>query len=571
MNEWFKKLLASFKEKWAKWTAVQKGILIGIIVVVIVAIILMASLSSRPTTVRLFGAKITDENERNKILYRLDKDNVKAYVSSDGYISVDNEAIAETYRSVLIAEGLQPTGADAYSLFDTQKWSRTDFDDKVNWLRSTEKVVQQHLLRLPGIQTASVVLAIPDDDLFQEKQKPVTASIILTAKSGSDCLSDKRQIKGIQNLIKTSVEGLTDDNISIVDGETNLPINDFTGMEASERVDIIAKEQKEILKLETQYSSQVLSALKSTYSSNRVRIATMKIDMDMSKRSFTAKEYSSIETRKDDPNTPYSESEKVDYLPISSETVTKEWTGTGYNPSGPAGVEGQNPPVNSDVSNVIGKSVETGVKQNNALNEKDTTEEVSPSIDRVTVSVNIDGTWGAPLYTEPNSEKFYLEHGYYERKYTPIPDKEITDVAQLVQGAVGYNKARGDLVVVKNVPFDRSDDWRKNDISYRKAQQTKRTILFVLVGIAVVLIAFVLFRFVSREIERRKRRREEEALRKQQAEREQALWEAKDQGMEVTMSVEERRRAELQENAIAMAKEHPEDVAMLLRTWLMEE
>jgi len=42
MNEWFKKLLASFKEKWAKWTAVQKGILIGIIVVVIVAIILIA-------------------------------------------------------------------------------------------------------------------------------------------------------------------------------------------------------------------------------------------------------------------------------------------------------------------------------------------------------------------------------------------------------------------------------------------------------------------------------------------------------------------------------------------------
>ena len=26
-----------------------------------------------------------------------------------------------------------------------------------------------------------------------------------------------------------------------------------------------------------------------------------------------------------------------------------------------------------------------------------------------------------------------------------------------------------------------------------------------------------------------------------------------------------------QENAISMAKEHPEDVAMLIRTWLMEE
>jgi len=37
------------------------------------------------------------------------------------------------------------------------------------------------------------------------------------------------------------------------------------------------------------------------------------------------------------------------------------------------------------------------------------------------------------------------------------------------------------------------------------------------------------------------------------------------------MSVEERKRLELQENAVNMAKEHPEDVALLIRTWLMEE
>ena len=63
---------------------------------------------------------------------------------------------------------------------------------------------------------------------------------------------------------------------------------------------------------------------------------------------------------------------------------------------------------------------------------------------------------------------------------------------------------------------------------------------------------------------------QEEAL-QQQLEREKVLWESEQAGMEVTMSVEERRRAELQENAISMAKDHPEDVAMLIRTWLMEE
>ena len=78
-------------------------------------------------------------------------------------------------------------------------------------------------------------------------------------------------------------------------------------------------------------------------------------------------------------------------------------------------------------------------------------------------------------------------------------------------------------------------------------------------------------RLISRELERRRRLREEEMLRRQQAEREKALWDARQEGMEVTMSVEERKRAELLETAIAMSKEHPEDVAMLLRTWMMEE
>ena len=39
---------------------------------------------------------------------------------------------------------------------------------------------------------------------------------------------------------------------------------------------------------------------------------------------------------------------------------------------------------------------------------------------------------------------------------------------------------------------------------------------------------------------------------------------------EVEMSVEERARLEMQENAVNMAREHPEDVAQLIRTWLVE-
>ena len=48
MNEWFKKNLETIKEKWAKWTTLQKAIVAAIVVVAIAVIVLMASMSSRP-------------------------------------------------------------------------------------------------------------------------------------------------------------------------------------------------------------------------------------------------------------------------------------------------------------------------------------------------------------------------------------------------------------------------------------------------------------------------------------------------------------------------------------------
>jgi flagellar M-ring protein FliF len=47
--------------------------------------------------------------------------------------------------------------------------------------------------------------------------------------------------------------------------------------------------------------------------------------------------------------------------------------------------------------------------------------------------------------------------------------------------------------------------------------------------------------------------------------------EAEQEGMEVSISMEERNRMELMESVINMAKEHPDDAAQLIRTWLIDE
>jgi flagellar M-ring protein FliF len=92
-----------------------------------------------------------------------------------------------------------------------------------------------------------------------------------------------------------------------------------------------------------------------------------------------------------------------------------------------------------------------------------------------------------------------------------------------------------------------------------------------LAGLAVLLIAFVLFRTIQKEIERRRRLEAEERARREEALRQQALLQAEEDGMDVSISVEERTRLELQESVMNMTREHPEDAAQLIRTWLLEE
>jgi flagellar M-ring protein FliF len=569
MNEWLKNMMGKLKDLWSKWKPIQKVIIIGIVLVVIVVIIASARLSSAPTTVRLFNAPVTDQAALTNILDRLSQENVEAYTTEDGYISVQDDITARRMREILVSEDLVPSSIDPWASFYDRSWSTTDADQNVKLKNTIQKQLKQHIEAINDIQMADVNIVLPENQLFSADQNPVTASVIIKTKPTSSFLTDRKRILGLQKLVLSAVEGLKAENLIIADFEGN-QINDFEGMAESDRIDIIAKQQKLIRKQETEIRAKILKAFQNTYTEDRCRDMIVAVEMDMSQKTSDSTIYTPIERKKDNPDTPYDDSEYVDTLPISQQTVTKEWQGTGFNPEGPAGVEGQNPPVYSDMSNVIGKSTETGITQNNVINTTQTSQISSPKIDRISVSVNLDGKWKKVINPETGNPVID-EDGSIKRIYTALTPNELSEAEKSIKGAIGYNRDRGDLVVVTNIAYDRDEEFAKEDAEYFAQLQRRRTVLLILIAVAVVLIGFILFRIISRELERRRRLREEELLRKQQAAREAALWEAKDDGMEVTMSVEETRRMELQENAIAMAKEHPEDVAMLIRTWLMEE
>ncbi|HQC26705.1 MAG TPA: flagellar basal-body MS-ring/collar protein FliF, partial [Treponemataceae bacterium] len=296
MNEWLKKLFSQIKTVWSKGSTVQKVVITGIIIFVIGAIVFISVLSSSPSTVPLYNIPITDEDSRDRILIRLSEENIQATVNAAGIISVADEKTARKARTLLVREDLTPTNVSPWNLFDTERWTTTDFERNVNLLRSITNQVTQHIESLEEVDRANVVITRPERTLFAADQNPTTASVILYHRPGSDILTNKKKLQGIQKLLLFAVEGLKEENITITDSNGNV-LNDFAGMAEIDRVDIIAREQKLISTLETQYRAKVLSALQQIFTPDRVRDLNIKIDMNMSKRFVDATEYSPITIR----------------------------------------------------------------------------------------------------------------------------------------------------------------------------------------------------------------------------------------------------------------------------------
>ena len=594
MNDWLKNTVAKLKSLWASWKPIQKVIAAGILVAVIVVLVVVFRGSSKPTTVQLFRTPITDEAKRDEIVTRLEQKNIDYTLNeTTGIFTVPDERTARRVRADLTVEGIL---ASSYNVWDVElnvrDWTTTDFERNERQLQRVNNQVEQMLKSLDFVADATVIINQKSDGLFTSQSRPAQASIRLRFNGETP---ERRKIKAIQDLVISAVPGLLEENVTILDNN-GIHLNDFEGMAELDAVEVVKKQQEYRMQLEAKLAAKAQNMLQSNFTTDRVRSVAVSVEMDMSKVTSEKTEYTPFVRTPDNPDTPYSELETVDGVPISEQSVTKKWTGTGYNPEGPAGVEGQNPPVYSDMSNVIGESKEEGTTRNYVYNTEKKNIEKAPSIDRITASANIDGYWEKELdggnnpvfVTEKNFDSLKTKYeekypkvedndnirfrlGHIVRVYKPVSDSVRDQAASIVRDAIGYNRSRGDSVTITSWPIPREDDWNLEDEAIIKAQQTRKTIMLVLIGVVIILIAFIVFRMISRELERRRRLREEELLRQQQAAREKALWEAKQDGMEVTMSVEERKRAELQENAIAMAKEHPEDVAMLIRTWMMEE
>lgn len=162
-----------------------------------------------------------DPSETGKVASALDEEGIGYELRNNGTaLAVEKSQTAQA-RIALAGKGLgggsgtQP----GFELFDKQKIGTSDFQQQVTYQRALEGQISKTIDQVQGVDGSQVRLVLAEDQLFAESATPATAAVLLT---GSSSALEPSAVRGIAQLVSSSVKGLKLSNVSITDGSGEL-------------------------------------------------------------------------------------------------------------------------------------------------------------------------------------------------------------------------------------------------------------------------------------------------------------------------------------------------------------
>ncbi|WP_104086853.1 flagellar basal-body MS-ring/collar protein FliF [Arthrobacter sp. GMC3] len=416
---------------------------IGVAVLVLGSVALV-SWMSKPTYSPLFsGVAAADASA---IVAQLKTDNVPYQLTNGGSTILVPDANVYEERLKSASAGLPAATTGGYSLLDTMGVTSSEFQQNVTYKRAMEGELAKTIMAMKGVQNASVKLAIPEKTVFTSTKTDPTASVFVETGGSTSLSSD--QVEAVVHLVSSAVDGLTPANVSVVDAKgTVLSAAGSAGAGGAD-------------KQRTEYEKRVGAAVQTML--DRV------VGPGNSTVSLTAAmDESSSEVLKESFNSP----QGAPALNESSES-NKTTSGTGAG----AGILG---PDNIAVPNGTatgGSSESTNVTKNNA-------------VDKTTANTSI------PAGT---LQKQSLAVAVDTDAANKVDAATLTD---MVVAAAGIDRARGDVVTLKVMPFSTAAadqaksalDAAKSEANAAATAKTWQTILYVALGVLLLLLILVLY------------------------------------------------------------------------------
>ena len=337
--------------------------------------------------------------------------------NNGGSISIDQDKILRT-RMALASEGLPLGGNVGYEIFDkTDTLGTTSFVQNINHVRALEGELARTITSINRIRGARVHLVIPERQLFQREQKPPTASIVLKVRG----VLDQSQIRAIQHLVASAIDGLSPTKVSIVD-ETGSLLASGNGPAGAGLA--MQNAQSRAIQVQGQLRNQITDLLSGVVGPGRARVQ-VSAELEMNRVTQTSDVYDPESQVVRSTQSRSQESESQERRPNSGVSVGNEL---------PAATAEANAPDETEAT------ANTEEVVNYEISRTTTTQvQEAGAVKRLSVAVLVDGT-----YTKN-------EDGTYT--YAPRSDEELARLATLVRSAVGFNEERGDRVEVVNLEF----------------------------------------------------------------------------------------------------------------------
>ena len=161
-----------------------------------------------------------DPAQTSKLTSTLDGKGIGYQIQNGGTaLAIDSSQVSQA-RIALASAGLLGTQQPGFSLFDKSQLGASNFQQQITYQRALEGQLDTTIEQIQGVDSAQVNLVLPNpqNQLFADSSQPATASVLL-ADSGS---LDPSAVRGIANLVASSVPGLQLGKVTITDGTGQL-------------------------------------------------------------------------------------------------------------------------------------------------------------------------------------------------------------------------------------------------------------------------------------------------------------------------------------------------------------
>src|SRR6478736_8439816 len=202
------------------------------------------------------SAAIVKDLERQGIAYELKNDGAIVMVPRDKMTRI---------RMKLAEGGLPKGGGVGYEIFDkSDTLGATSFVQNINHLRALEGELARTIKAIDRVQAARVHLVLPERPLFSRDKIEPSASIVLRVRGALE----PNQVRSIQHLVASAVNGMKPQRVSVVDETGNLLADgaaDTTG-------GILGSAEERQIAYEKRLKDQVESIVTSVVGPGRARV-----------------------------------------------------------------------------------------------------------------------------------------------------------------------------------------------------------------------------------------------------------------------------------------------------------